>query len=114
MRNYIVVRKPFLAAALIWVVSGAQASSYLETGWVVDDPIEYNDPLGRDHPYSGPNRSQVLAECRGQHRPSNCLETFSGLSRLEVSVFVRGRRGLISELRPVQPKQYGGLAVIPA
>ncbi len=51
------MRKFFLAAVLVLMASGAQASSYLQIGGNVVDPIQlgiFGGPYG-DHPYAGPN-----------------------------------------------------------
>jgi len=47
------MRKFFLAAALVLMASGAQASSYLDIFGVVHDPILTTE--GAVHSYSGPN-----------------------------------------------------------
>ena len=47
------MRKLVLAAVLVLVAGGAQASSYLQIGGTVVDPILTTS--GAVHPYSGPN-----------------------------------------------------------
>ena len=50
------MRKFFLAAVLVLVAGGAQASSYLQIGGNVVDPIQNQFALGGgNHTYSGPN-----------------------------------------------------------
>ena len=48
------MRSFFLAAVLVLMASGAQASSYLRLDGVTVDPIQSETPVG-DHPYSGTN-----------------------------------------------------------
>ncbi len=49
------MRKFLLAAVLVLMASGAQASSYLDIFGVVHDPIQYTNGNPAPHHYSGPN-----------------------------------------------------------
>jgi hypothetical protein len=84
----LVMRKLFLAAVLVLVASGAQASSYMDTGSVVHDPIQYKAPAGGDHPYSGPNLQDSVS-APGAQLPnadlSNATLWFADLSGADLS-----------------------------
>ena len=82
------MRKLFLAVVLVLVASGAQASWYMDAGSVVHDPIQYKDPIGGDHPYSGPNLQEAVS-APGAQLPnadlSNADLWFADLSGADLS-----------------------------